>query len=217
VASIFISHSKRDEDIINLFSRAFAQTTMRAIFEEFENYVIPPWPKIRADVQQSSASFVLLSPNLNATEYTQNWVSFEVGLACAMNKPVWVYEQFNEPVQFPIPYLTDYVLYDPHLREHLTAIKNIVEVYDPSPSLIGLGFGALVGGLISGGLGVGVGAVTGAALFQRRREAFPIRCPHPNCGIRFNIYSVLAQLPCPACRQEFQINWPQAPQLPGTP
>ena len=36
-----------------------------------------------------------------------------VGLACAMKKPVWVYEQWRAPVHFPVPYLTDYVLYDP--------------------------------------------------------------------------------------------------------
>jgi hypothetical protein len=91
VAGIFISHSKRDEATINAFCQAFAQTTIRAVLEEFDTYVVPPRAKIAKDVQESSAVFLLLSPHLNATAYTQNWVSYEVGLACAMKKPVWVY------------------------------------------------------------------------------------------------------------------------------
>jgi hypothetical protein len=102
VASIFISHSKRDEATINAFCRAFPQTTMRVVLEEFDTYVVPAWAKIAKDVQESSAVFLLLSPHLNATAYTQNWVSYEVGLACAMKKPVWVYEQWQAPVHFPV-------------------------------------------------------------------------------------------------------------------
>lgn len=207
MASIFISHSKRDEEIINVFCRAFALTQMKAILEEFDNYVVPPYSKIRADVQSSSASFVLLSPNLNSTRYTQNWVSFEVGLACALNKPVWVYEQLGEPVQFPVPYLTDYIAYDPNRQQDFAAIRNIVEGYDPTPSVAGLVLGGVVGGIISGGVGAGIGAVTGAALFQRRRNALRVTCPHVTCGIQFNVYAPMSVILCPACRQAFQVHW----------
>jgi hypothetical protein len=207
MASIFISHSKRDEETINAFCRVFAQTTMRAVLEEFDTYAVPPWAKIAKDVQESSAVFLLLSSHLNATAYTQNWVSYEVGLACAMKKPVWVYEQYQAPVHFPVPYLTDYVLYDPTCQEQLSAIKNLVKSYDPSPALAGLILGGLIGGLISGGAGIGVGAIAGGAVLQRRNSGLPVQCPHQNCQIRFNIYSQLHSVLCPACRQMFTLNW----------
>lgn len=179
---------------------------MRAIFEEFENYLVPPWLKIKNDIQQSSAAFVLLSPHLSGTRYTQNWVSYEVGLACALNKPVWVYEQWESPAHFPIPYLTDYIVYSPKNREHLNAIKGLVETYDPSPSLIGLGLGAIVGGALSGGAGAGVGALIGAAALQRKTPGFSIRCPRQTCGVQYKIYSQFQQLICPSCRQPIQFN-----------
>jgi hypothetical protein len=217
VASIFISHSKNDEVAINAFSRAFAQTTIRAVFEEFENYVVPPWAKIAKDVQESSAVFLLLSPHLNHTSYTQNWVSYEVGLACAMKKPVWVYEQWQAPVHFPVPYLTDYILYDPTCQQQLAAIKNLVNSYDPSPTVAGIILGGLIGGLISGGLGIGVGAIAGGAAFQRRPSGHRIYCPHENCRIAFSIYSQLQSLLCPACRQPFTIKWSQQPAINAAP
>lgn len=180
---------------------------MQAVFEEFENYVIPPWIKIRNDIQQASAAFVLLSPHLIETPYTQNWVTYEVGLACALNKPVWVYEQHDAPALFPIPYLTDYILYNPGNREHLDAIKRMVESYDPTATLAGLGLGALIGGLLLGPPGAGIGAMIGGAASQPKTSGSPIRCPYPTCGVQYKIYSRYQQLICPACRQVFSINW----------
>ncbi len=211
MASIFISHSKRDVEAISAFCQVFARTTMRAIFEEFENYIVPPWTKIKNDIQQSSAAFVLLSPHLNGTPYTQNWVSYEVGLACALNKPVWVYEQLEGPVLFPIPYLTDYIVYSPKNRGDLNSIKGLVETYDPSPAFLGLGLGAIIGGLLSGGAGAGVGAIMGAAALQRKSLGIPFRCPHETCGVQYKIYSQFQQFACPACRQIIYVDWTQTP------
>jgi hypothetical protein len=209
MADIFISHSKRDAEAVAAFCNIFARTNIRAILAEFEQYAIPPWVQIKEYVQRSSAVFVLLSPELSRTPYTQNWVSYEVGLSCALNKPVWVYEQAGNPVNFPIPYLTDYVIYDPRSREHLEAIKRMLESYDPTPNIIGLALGGLIGGLVSGGAGAGLGALLGAAAMQRKPPGIRVRCPHQNCGVTFSIYSPFAQLQCPACRQVFQITWNQ--------
>ena len=213
MADIFISHSRKDAEAINAFCQVFARTTIRAVFEEFENYVVPPWVKIKNDVQRSSAVFLLLSPYLSETAYTQNWVSYEVGLASALNRPVWVYERWQNPAHFPVPYLTDYVVYDPQSREHLDAVIRLVESYDPGPSLAGLVLGALIGGAISGGAAAAAGALiggAGAAALQRRASGSSVRCPHQNCGIQFRIYNQISQLQCPACRQTFQLNWTTA-------
>ena len=211
MANIFISHSKRDAKTVAAFSNVFARTTIRAILAEFENYLIPPWIQIKDYVQQSSALFVLLSPHLSGSPFTQNWLSYEVGLACGMNKPVWVYEHLQNPVQFPIPYLTDYVLYDPSSREHLNAIKRLVEGYDPTPGIAGLVLGGLIGGAISGGAGAGVGAMMGSAAFQRKTQGAPVRCPHQSCGVPFQLHTQVQQLLCPACRQNIDLRWPILP------
>ncbi len=116
MADIFISHSKKDAETIGAFANVFARTTIRAILAEFEAYAIPPWLQIKNYVRRSSAVFLLLSPHLTGTPYMQNWVAYEVGLACALNKPVWVYEAVNTAAMFPVPYLTDYVFYDPKNR-----------------------------------------------------------------------------------------------------
>lgn len=212
LADIFISHSKRDAETIAAFCNVFARTNIRAILAEFENYAVPPWLQIRNYVQQSSAVFLLLSPHLSGTAYTQNWVSYEVGLACALNKPVWVYEHWQDPVHFPVPYLTDYVLYEPQSREHLNAIKHLVERYDPSPSLAGMALGGLIGAALSGGPGAGLGAMIGAAAFQRRAEGCPLRCPHLNCGVQFRLHTWTERLQCPSCRQDVHVNWPAQTQ-----
>ena len=42
MASIFISHSKRDAETVAAFCNIFARTQLRAVLLEFENYLIPP-------------------------------------------------------------------------------------------------------------------------------------------------------------------------------
>jgi hypothetical protein len=216
MADIFISHSKRDAETIATFCNIFARTTIRARLAEFEAYAIPPWFQIKNYVQQSSALFLLLSPHLTGTPYTQNWVSYEVGLACALNKPVWVYEAASNTAMFPVPYFTDYVFYDPRNRGHLNVVKQFVESYDPSPNLAGAALGALIGAVISGGPGAGLGALIGgggvAALrgTQHQSLSTTVKCPHASCGIQFRLYSRLVQMGCPACRRLFNISWADA-------
>jgi len=210
VASIFISHSKRDKPTVDAFCNVFARTQLRAFLAEFEAYAVPPWLQIKNWVQQSSSLFVLLSSHLQETPYTQNWVSYEVGLACGLDKPVWVYEQWRSPVIFPVPYLTDYVVYDPASQEDLNAIRQLVEVYDPSPTLAGAVLGGLLGAALSGGLGAGAGAILGGALGKRQPPGTPVRCPHEHCGVPFRVYNHLQSFPCPACRRVMQLQWPIA-------
>jgi len=208
MASIFISHSKRDAETVAAFCNIFARTQLRAVLLEFENYLIPPWTQIKNEVQQASAVFLLLSPGLNSSHFTQNWVSYEVGLACMSNKPVWVYEQWQNPVHFPVPYLTDYIVFDRNNRAHMDAIKQHVEKYDPNPLLAGLALGALAGAPF-GGVGASIGAILGLVVAQPKTPpGVPTVCPYSNCGIPFRIHSHVPQLLCPACRQVFDLNWP---------
>lgn len=109
---IFVSHSKYDREMVTSFDRVFARTGVRSVCMEFEKMSSPEWRIIKDAVSSSIATFVLLGQNVNHSIYTQNWIAFEVGLACAMNKQIWVFEQKGSSVNFPIPYVTDYVLYN---------------------------------------------------------------------------------------------------------
>ncbi len=119
---VFISHSKIDEDIRQYFDTIFA-SNVKAVRMEFEELRTTPWMDIRNCIIQSEAIFVLLGPNLTFSKYTENWIGFEVGAATALNKPIWVMERFGDSVNFPIPYLTDYLLYEPKNDEHTKFIR----------------------------------------------------------------------------------------------
>jgi len=40
-------------------------------------------------------------------KYTQNWIAYEIGLACALRKDVWVLCD-GVTINFPVPYLNNY-------------------------------------------------------------------------------------------------------------
>ena len=58
-------------------------------------------------------------PPTSTPHYTHNWVSFEVGVAAAYRKPIWVFEEFSSLVRFPVPYVTDYAQYTLQNLDHL--------------------------------------------------------------------------------------------------
>lgn len=129
---IFVSHSKLDKKIVASFDRIFARTGVKAMFMEFEQIRSPEWNSIRNAVNDSEAVFLLLGENVRSSIYTQNWISFEVGLSCALGKEVWVFEQADSHIDFPIPYLTDYMIYDLEVKDHFEYVKSVIERYGNS-------------------------------------------------------------------------------------
>jgi hypothetical protein len=177
---IFVSHSQRDTDIRAYFDTVFARTGVISKCMEFELIYPPAWEEIKNQITASEAVFLLLSQNVRSSIHTQNWVAFEVGLACAIGREVWVFEQLNSSIEFPIPYLTDYMIYDPQRPEDFNYIRSIVEGYGKPLSLL--------------------------PLFVDNRtkrnipKGFGLRCGNCNSG-----YSVHPEengsLNCPSCRQ----------------
>lgn len=126
---IFVSHSKYDQDILASFDRVFARTGVISKCMEFEEMSSPEWQEIQNAVHNSEAVFLLLGQNVTRSIFTQNWIAFEVGLACAYNKRVWVFEQPFSNIPFPIPYLTDYMIYDLQDISHFNYVRGIIEAY----------------------------------------------------------------------------------------
>jgi hypothetical protein len=95
---------------------------------EFEDMQPPDWNEIDKQIQDSLATFLLLGPNVKNSDHTQNWIAFEVGLSCAYKKRVWVFEQMDSKINFPIPYVTDYM---PYFLDGISFsyIRGIIEGY----------------------------------------------------------------------------------------
>lgn len=150
--------------------------------------------------------FLFLTDNIVKTEFTHNWVSFEVGVAANARKKLFVFERLGVPVQYPIPYLTDYMIF---AEEDINDILNIQalskKLKGTSKTLKGAGIGALIGvpfgplGLIVGG---GVGYFFGARSEKQIRK---VNCS--KCQISFNYHSLkYTKFSCPSCRNEINLN-----------
>ncbi len=137
---IFVSHSQNDTDIVTSFDKVFARTGVKSVCMEFEQLNSPEWLEIRNEISQSEAVFLLLGPNIRSSIYTQNWISFEVGLACAYSKKVWVFEQINSKIEFPIPYVTDYMTYNLQDKTHFEYVRSIIEGYGERKYFLPVGY-----------------------------------------------------------------------------
>jgi hypothetical protein len=113
---VFVSHSKHDRQLVNFFSNIFADIGLRGMFYEWQ--IVPNDYAGRTITsiirnRECAALFVLLGRNLqrpptSTPQFTHNWVSFEVGIAAGIGKPIWVFEEYNTEIKFPVPYVTDY-------------------------------------------------------------------------------------------------------------
>jgi len=112
---IFESHSKLDEETCNQFDIAAAREGIKVFRSEYEAIAAPAWETIKTEMERSRALFLLVGPELVKSQdqgspdwkFTQNWIAYEVGLACALGIDVWVLCN-NVDINFPVPYLNNY-------------------------------------------------------------------------------------------------------------
>jgi hypothetical protein len=112
---IFESHSKLDEETCNQFDIAAAREGVKVFRSEYEAIAAPAWETIKTEMERSRALFLLIGPELVKSQnqgsqdwkFTQNWIAYEVGLACALGIDVWVVCN-NVEINFPVPYLNNY-------------------------------------------------------------------------------------------------------------
>ncbi len=135
--TVFVSHSKHDKAIKQYFSQIFAHIGLKAKYMEFENLDTKYAGKEIAQIirgsflgENISAVIVLLGRNVQfspSSQYTHNWINFEVGVSAGLQKPVWVFEDFNEFIPFPIPFVTDYCQYVLDRDDDVKYIGQILE------------------------------------------------------------------------------------------
>ena len=127
--TVFISHSKDDPNL-DFFHKILSALPTEAVWMEFEDMEAPPYLSIRRKVNSSDAIFVLLSEHLVHRQHTNNWVSFEIGLAGNRKSgeseglDVWVFEPMGEDISFAVPYCTFYVKY----KTPLASLKRLKEM-----------------------------------------------------------------------------------------
>ncbi|WP_162858623.1 hypothetical protein [Candidatus Nitrosotenuis aquarius] len=190
MVSVFVSHSKHDIELRKFFAEIFSGIGLRAHFMEFAelggkyagNEI--SW-MIRAGFfsgHDTTAVFVLLgkslaNPPTNTPEFTHNWISFEVGAAAGCRKPVWVFEEFDKNIQFPIPFVTDYVKYDLDNVDHLKILRQIFKEKIQYPS--------------------------GQQTIKPKQN---VKCPWENCNAEYRFWSDADAINCPVCRRGITFN-----------
>jgi hypothetical protein len=115
MAQIFVSHTKKDNDFCDRFDNICASVGIRRFRSEFENVSAPPYKTIRNAMNNSIALFFLIGKELSNNqalggkdwEFTQNWIAYEIGLACQLGIDVWAVCD-DVPINFPMPYINNY-------------------------------------------------------------------------------------------------------------
>lgn len=142
---VFISHSRHDVEYCNAFDSACARVGLRSFRSEFENIEKPPWMTIKSEINKSNALFLLLGKKLRERQrnvlvdtpgytdwlFTQNWISFEIGVAAQKGIDIWVLSD-SADINFPVLYLNNYYLWEgdltnPNERELLRILKTYSE------------------------------------------------------------------------------------------
>ncbi len=179
---VFVSHTKEDIELCDMFDRACARVGLKAFRSEFETIEIPQWKTIKEAMDKSIAMFLLVGTQLVAHQmhptpdwkYTQNWIAFETGLACQKGIDVWVYCD-NVDINFPVPYFNNYAIYGMRTKENFDWLRGVLDLYNRGTT------------------------------FREPIETKYTSCPYKGCGIDFNLHSVLPPgqtIKCPQCLKD---------------
>ena len=193
MAQIFVSHSRRDNELRPWFDTIFAgEPNVGAVRFEFEEKTDYPIEYIRFLIKNSDALFILLSGEIvsSGTLHTGNWMCGEVGMAGGLNKPVWLFETMEKPIPFPIPFIDHYMrlpFEDPaHTDAMFSAVRNIVKSYANKEEA--------------------------SLRHELWLDAGHISCNRPDCRARFQIYQSNQHFErCPVCCTSRR--WPFATRI----
>ena len=203
MATIFISHSKKDEDLILVMKKTLMNMGHIPIIEEFvpvEERKSVPHEEIRSNVEKSEFLFLFLTDNVVATEYTRSWVIWESGLAAADSKKLFVFERIGTPIKLPIPYLTDYALFNPDSTGDILTLQNLTKDLGKfRRDILTTGGGVMLGSAF-GPVGMAIGGILGYIVGPKQSKPLAVKCSY--CNVSFNYHSVQHRaFNCPVCRR----------------
>jgi len=133
---VFVSHTQRDVEFCDIFDRACARVGIRAFRSEFEKIKLPAWETIRDAIRKSRALFLLIGKELVRAQalpdplwpYTQNWIAYEIGIACQREIDVWVICD-DVTINFPVPYLNNYLPVSLRHTEVFDSFLEVLKIY----------------------------------------------------------------------------------------
>ncbi len=133
---VFESHTKLDSEFCDVFDRACARVGIDAFRSEYESIQPPAWQTIRNELRQSKALFLLVGKSLvdaqaihsSGWDYTQNWISYEIGIASQLGIDVWVLcDEIG--INFAVPYLNNYLPYSIQGESNFKLFVDVLQGY----------------------------------------------------------------------------------------
>ena len=175
---------------------------------------VPDWMRIREAVSGSNRLLLFKTDNAIGTEWTRSWISFEVGLAANAGKPLFVFERRGPSIKFPIPYLTDYMIFEPDQVADFLKVQKVVkqwkegEVYalgepeeiKPEGNLLLSLLAVFAPEVLVARILVAGAAAAAMALYG------PIFIKCARCGTSYRYYAgVLDKFQCPVCLTSIEL------------
>ena len=216
MAVIFISHSRRDRELIQNVQTLLINVGHTPIIEEFiaEEQKAPiPRNEIESRIQQCAALFLFLTDEVMRTEHTKSWVTSEAAIAHSLRERVFVFEREGLSIPYPLPYTDDYMIFNPRSIEDVMNIQKLSKGIGGIPGKMITGaLGALIGSAF-GPVGTLIGAIGGLIFGPEDQPPIPgirVTCPNPNCKANYNYWSPdIPSFLCPCCRQRITVEVPK--------
>ncbi|KKM20182.1 hypothetical protein LCGC14_1648040 [marine sediment metagenome] len=226
IGQIFISHSRKDKEIVNFFGTILGSTRVKGVFKEIEGFKSEEeFQEIQKDIQNSSAIFILLGENVQNLYHTRDWVVWESAIASTSGTEIWIFEPLEllGKINVIFPHLNHYLIYK-FDQDYQKYIRDIIESYDDADVLPATVAGSILGGvggtaieaLISkeaklSGIGtiLGVGIVGVIASFmadpsRKRPTGILIKCSE--CKNEYRIHMKIPKIRCPICNAILTLN-----------
>jgi len=136
-AHVFIAHTKFDKDFCDKFDNICSNVGMKRFRSEFAEIDKPPWRTIKEQLGKSRALFLLIGKELvnrQASQhnpdwkFTQNWISYEVGVAHQRKIDIWVVCD-SVQINFPLPYFNNYMPFGLDPGASMEYMNAILEAY----------------------------------------------------------------------------------------
>lgn len=193
MVQIFVSHTHKDVDFCNKFDVICAREGIKAFRSEFE-MISPAWTTIKHAINNSVALFLLVGKGLvknqeaqdDSWKYTQNWIAYEIGVACQSGIDVWAICD-NVKINFPMPYITNYIISGLNTPMNSSPLREVFKGYANNKRYMC------------------------PNLFKQGGHVYSnaIQCPHTNCKIFFNLIETIKkdkQITCPQCLKDIVLS-----------
>lgn len=204
---VFISHSRRDEELVARIDRALDIVDYDTLIYEWEEVPEeePDREAIKQSMSECDACFVFPTPVARKQKVTPAWLIAESSIAGDQNIPTAIFKEEGDSYEVPFPYFDILVVYD-RADLPIQLQERIEELMDAQGNEAA---GAIGGGLLgAAAVGTGgaalAGAFIGAALSSGSDTAPQVQCPA--CDRAFTYWGDSDEFCCPHCHTEMDSN-----------